>query len=973
RKAALEQERLKADAAIEKALAERKKNQEKLDLLAACLPALEIKPGFDAIEQAAQQTKDRACNLERLRADLVPQKALLAAAEEKEKNSQNILQTLKKEIHKTETLITEKVLPLDNLILGHKEQAAALEKQQAELAGRLEAIRKHSQAQTNLQKQALAALETSMAYLADHKTHEFLGEGLPVIEALFDQRSVLAKRLAALGAKDQANQAQRLAAKHQAVTFVRTMEELQAKKKNLTERLEVLALETAAILGDDTRASRQDEYERMVDAIPLQAKLMEISQQFETTRSHKAELEMASKKDAIALDTQSRTLADLSVARDRAKTQVADLDTLLAQEEKIVSLARHRDRLVKGDPCPLCGATEHPAIETYKGLDISDTRARKSNQEKELTALIRDMEKTGQEVARTETRLAAAGQQMERLETILDACGHSWAAICQKLNIALKLTHVQEIKTWLNREETRTRDTRELLGRLDKIKNKTSLLETRLQQVREMETQTRHLMEMGRKQQETLARNTSEMHAARAELAEEVRSLEEKLETKITGLDNCLPDLDSQAAWLVRHQHFRGAWKKARDQSQAAQKQLDRIKGDLALLEKEKSLVLDQKIQVDETFLQEQTRVSGLSDQRRQLFGEKSIQGERRRMALELDRAESLLATVQADKHLALKGVTRVMGGIAELEKTLKDLVLAEEQAKTRWVDLLGQSGFKDQTDFQAALLSTQARNELVLLKETLDKAENSARALAEKTKKELETLTASPLTRLPLEKIVQGLEKNQADSQAVGKRQGEILQRIQDDREKRANQAALFDRIGLQKKRYDQWVCLSSLIGSRDGDKFRRFAQGLTLDHLLYLANKRLHHLHGRYLLARKTGEDLSLEVKDTWQADIVRDTKTLSGGESFLVSLALALALSDLVSSQTSIDSLFLDEGFGSLDTQTLETALDALDNLNSSGKMIGVISHVEAMKERIATQIIVEKKSGLGISQLDARFRA
>ena len=108
-----------------------------------------------------------------------------------------------------------------------------------------------------------------------------------------------------------------------------------------------------------------------------------------------------------------------------------------------------------------------------------------------------------------------------------------------------------------------------------------------------------------------------------------------------------------------------------------------------------------------------------------------------------------------------------------------------------------------------------------------------------------------------------------------------------------------------------------------------------------------------------------------DTWQADIVRDTKTLSGGESFLVSLALALALSDLVSNQTSINSLFLDEGFGTLDTETLETALDALDSLNSTGKMIGVISHVDALKERIATQITVERKSGLGISQLDRRF--
>ena len=96
-------------------------------------------------------------------------------------------------------------------------------------------------------------------------------------------------------------------------------------------------------------------------------------------------------------------------------------------------------------------------------------------------------------------------------------------------------------------------------------------------------------------------------------------------------------------------------------------------------------------------------------------------------------------------------------------------------------------------------------------------------------------------------------------------------------------------------------------------------------------------------------------------------RDTRTLSGGEGFLVSLALALALSDLVSHKTSIDSLFLDEGFGSLDGDTLEIALTALDSLNASGKMIGIISHVEALKERIPAQIRVEKGGGIGHSRL------
>lgn len=108
-----------------------------------------------------------------------------------------------------------------------------------------------------------------------------------------------------------------------------------------------------------------------------------------------------------------------------------------------------------------------------------------------------------------------------------------------------------------------------------------------------------------------------------------------------------------------------------------------------------------------------------------------------------------------------------------------------------------------------------------------------------------------------------------------------------------------------------------------------------------------------------------------DLWQGDVVRDTKTLSGGESFLVSLALALSLSDLVSHKTSIDSLFLDEGFGTLDPETLDLALDALDTLNATGKMIGVISHVNALKERVPVQIKVSKKVGLGESQLAREF--
>lgn len=162
-----------------------------------------------------------------------------------------------------------------------------------------------------------------------------------------------------------------------------------------------------------------------------------------------------------------------------------------------------------------------------------------------------------------------------------------------------------------------------------------------------------------------------------------------------------------------------------------------------------------------------------------------------------------------------------------------------------------------------------------------------------------------------------------------------------------------------------DIWQRLDGSIGSAKGDKFRKFAQGLTLDHLLQLANWHLARLHGRYPLRRKSTGELELDIVDAWQGDTTRDTRTLSGDKGFLVSLALAL--SDLVSNKTSIDSLFLDEGFGSLDGDTLEIALTALDSLNASGKIIGIVSHVEALKERISAQIQVEKGGRIGHSRL------
>ena len=162
-------------------------------------------------------------------------------------------------------------------------------------------------------------------------------------------------------------------------------------------------------------------------------------------------------------------------------------------------------------------------------------------------------------------------------------------------------------------------------------------------------------------------------------------------------------------------------------------------------------------------------------------------------------------------------------------------------------------------------------------------------------------------------------------------------------------------------RQRLAVWLRLRSLIGSHDGRTFRRYAQGISLDILVYYANRHLLRLSDRYRLRRRAGEELDLEVEDLHQAGAVRPMASLSGGESFLASLALALGLSDIAGRNVRIESLFIDEGFGSLDSDTLDVAISALETLRQDNKTVGVISHVDLLKERIAAQIVVEKQSG------------
>ena len=286
--------------------------------------------------------------------------------------------------------------------------------------------------------------------------------------------------------------------------------------------------------------------------------------------------------------------------------------------------------------------------------------------------------------------------------------------------------------------------------------------------------------------------------------------------------------------------------------------------------------------------------------------------------------------------------------------------------------ELMGQiqsGGFKDFNDLKSYLLTPEGAKEIRLNQERIRTQINTLIKIVDDRKCDLKLKEKHDNNTITLEELNIGITELQINKENVVRELGEtkLLLRIQVENKNEVTN--LSKELEILEKSNLKWELLDRYIGDSEGKKFSTFAQGLTLSRLIALSNKRLFELSDRYLLDKPTEkEDDELMVLDQYMGNERRSVKTLSGGETFMISLSLALALSDLASRNVKLESLFIDEGFGTLDPETLETALCTLEKLQQEGqKNIGIISHVESIKERISTQIRLQKDSR-GFSKIE-----
>ncbi|MPT04022.1 MAG: chromosome segregation protein SMC [Delftia sp.] len=828
----------------------------------------------------------------------------------------------------------------------------------------------HRHAQALSARLAQAAQDTLARQQAEHQTleqfcthhaaHALLGERLGSWRQQFKLR---------------ASQQQQAAHQQQA------LRKLDAEQARMAQSVEAGAAQVQAATDAQARASAALQHAQDEQAQRLQGSggmtELRAREQAEQDRLHlwrQAETQAAQRRELArqqaALEQELRDGEAQARAQDTSlqalrqqyksvKEQVADKQTLLLQEQRIQSLSEHRHALQPGQPCPLCGAQEHPAVAAYEALDASATEAALRRKQEELDALQTQGETARATLAATTAAQAARQRQADELEQDIARWHDTWNDTWQGLMHPLQLAP----DSW-QQADTLAASAQACARQLDTLKRAVQAAEQGEQAVQQAKDAAQHSRQSLQTAQGQLALQQQALadHSARREelqqsiagLQAEAQALNAQLQASLGEAGHTLPD-DAQP-WLEAREAEWQHWQQARhDLQQLAQS--------MALQRKE-----CEAAEADAQRWKKQSETQCEVQRTAQHHPVDTAVAEPPSLPMPpLEQLPQALAECASDIAALTRQQDALQGQQQQAQATLARLREEAGQAESAWQAALAASPFADEPAYLQALLPAPERQRLVALRQQLQAAQQRAATLLEAAQREHAQLQAQALTEAAPEEIQARLQTLEERRNALSEQLGGVRTQLADDQRRRQGQQALFERIAAQASDSELWQHLDGLIGSAKGDKYRRFAQGLTLDHLLHLANLHLARLHGRYLLRRKPEGELELDIVDSWQGDTPRDTRTLSGGEAFLVSLALALALSDLVSHKTSIDSLFLDEGFGTLDADTLEIALDALDRLNDSGKMIGIISHVEALKERIAVQVRVEKGGGVGHSRL------
>ena len=668
--------------------------------------------------------------------------------------------------------------------------------------------------------------------------------------------------------------------------------------------------------------------------------------------------------------------ADAEIPTDLARFEEARHSLDLSEAAGSEAAEHLRLKLQEGQPCPVCGATEHPVTDVDRLL-----RDRATTDQKRVAELESKLSASRTARARAEAQLAAANvalQGISRRKTThegeLQTARENWRASvdavrssCDDVGIAAPTfledaaaagaaEAISPIREMLDKILAQTKETIKLASDAEVEARK---LSSERETVRTIVMAASGDIGKLRDDENTKAREIVKLGAI-------LKGAEQNLAAVCTRLDTTLapvvPDwrekaIDLSEAFAQLCRDLVDDWRKCRKRIETADVRISSLDGELEGKRAALNIFEAGIGEAQKQHTEKKLELESLAAARLTIIGGRPAGQVRTEYRTRSEAAEKAWIAAEATKSKAEQNAAVMSANVISAREALNGASTDHEFSESLLAGKLGACGIsREQAELALAkgekwIAIEQAR--LTAIRETVTTAKTTLTDRKQLVE-EHEATGRPERTREGIALVLKTIEERRAKA---SKDLVEASSVIRNDEQARSRIAEIKASLGERREKARVWSQLDDLIGSADGTNFRRFAQSLTLTHLIRLANHHLADLQPRYELQRAPGSELVLQVVDRNMADEVRGVHNLSGGERFLVSLALALGLASMSSNRgIKVESLFIDEGFGALDTNSLGMAVSVLEQLQATGRRIGVISHIDELKERIAVKVEV-----------------
>lgn len=671
---------------------------------------------------------------------------------------------------------------------------------------------------------------------------------------------------------------------------------------------------------------------------------------------------------------ETSAIAAARAARERDETRRDEVERLGELADAAVSkeALRLRASLVDGAPCPVCGASDHPHRHSSEAANafIAELRTRRDELRRDIAAAEKSIAAASARLAAAQARAADALRRRDEACAERDETATRYEALRAEWRdgvLSLRIPRIDDAPAAIESVAAQVASERAAVA--EKLE-RARMLRGELDALRQRDERLGAAIDARRQERDEVAASLAEARAETAKISASLDALEERLRGIDEQFAPFLPlcglsrdDLDRDPTGAARLLERKG------EDYRETRTRADRLESLLAELSQQHAGATAEARAADDAAASRQRDLDGRQKLLEELRGRRAeLLGGEPTAAHRTRHNEARLATQRARDVAAQQSAQAAAGtgadrDLAHAVTALDDARAGRERAANAFASALAATPFDEPTAL--SLLNAPAE-ERASLRERIEQAEMSAASARTEAEARSRDLAEAIADGRP-EEDAAFFEARRAQFEqtldTLTRRLGEIAAGLGADDAARAKAATLSAEIEAAEAAHRTWAEVDAAIGSATGDKFRRFAQSVTLDHLVALANRHLSTLTTRYRLERSASEmaDLGLLIIDRDLGDERRSTRSLSGGERFLASLALALGLCSLEGRGSFVDTLFIDEGFGTLDATTLDIAIDALEALQGQGRKVGLISHVESLHQRIPVQIRVEKRGG------------